>query len=96
MLVITTDSLPPGLKLIESLGMVTYTYAIEISNKGLRGLFERKKNDYQEAMDAFTRSAPDGTTILYGVQVSTTTAAFSNATFLYMTLAGTAGRAQYD
>lgn len=95
MLIITTETLPPNMKLAECFGIVEYTAPVQISNKGLiQSIVERKRNEHQDALDAFTNSAPEGTNVIYGVKISTAAAQFNNGTFLYMTFAGTAGRAE--
>ncbi|MBK3864522.1 hypothetical protein G3A40_32635 [Paraburkholderia aspalathi] len=93
--VLTTDTLPPNLKLVECLGFVSFTAPVEISSKGLiRGALERKRNEQQEAFDGFVKSAPPEANVLYGVKVSTAAAQFQNGSFLYVTFIGTAGRAE--
>jgi hypothetical protein len=93
--VLTTDTLPPSLKLVECFGFVSFTATVEISQKGLiRGALERGRNEQQEAFDAFVQSAPREANVLYGVRVSTAAAQFQNGSFLYMTFIGTAGRAE--
>ncbi|HGM9722224.1 TPA: hypothetical protein ACKRDF_001201 [Proteus mirabilis] len=71
-------------------GFVQYTHKVEISNKGLiRSFTERKKNESQEALDAFIDSTGINGNMIYGTKISTTTAQFKEATYLYMTYCGT-------
>lgn len=93
MLVLTTDTLPPDLELIETFGLITTTYPIQVSQKGLmQRLVERDRNEQQEAFDAFVKSAPREANVVYGVKLSTAAAVFKDGSFLFMTYYGTAGR----
>lgn len=90
MLLLTTPSLPEGFVVKEAFTMVLVTMAIEVSNKGIiRGLLERNRNEYQEALDFLVRQAPQEANAIIGIQVSTSTQQFSNGTFLYLTAVGT-------
>ena len=63
---------------------------IRVSAKGLiRGILERNRNEYQEAIDALTSRAPREANAIIGLQVSTSTQQFSDGTFLYLCLCGT-------
>nr|WP_298167028.1 hypothetical protein [uncultured Pseudomonas sp.] len=89
-LLLTTENLPEGIVVKEIFGMIQITGTVEVSNKGvIRGLLERKKNEYQEVVDAFIRSAPSEANAIIGVQISTSAQNFSNGTFLYVTYIGT-------
>ncbi len=56
--VLTTDTLPPGFELVEVFGLIETTYT-QMLQKGLvQGLIERNRNERQEAIDHFRRSAP--------------------------------------
>lgn len=47
MLVLSTDTLPSNMKVIEIHGFIEKTYPIEISDKGfVRGFMERKRNEH--------------------------------------------------
>ena len=93
MLVLTTDTLPPDLELVETFGLITTTYPIQVSQKGLmQRMLERDRNEQQEAYDAFVKAAPPGANILYGVKLSTAAAVFKDGTLLFVTYYGTAGR----
>lgn len=70
--------------------MVLANKKIEISDKGLmRGIMDRNKNEYNEAIEYFKRLAPREANAIIGVQISTSAQNFSNGTFLYLTIAGT-------
>lgn len=91
MLIVTTDTLPPGIELRECYGMILVNYPVEISNKGLvRGLLERNRNEYDEALMMLQKAAPSGANVLYGVNVSTSVGQFNNGAFLYLTMTATA------
>lgn len=90
MLILTTPTLPEGLNMEQAFSMILVNKTIEVSHKGaIRGLLERKRNEYDEAMEFFQSQAPTEANAIIGVQVSTSTQAFSNGTFLYMTIVGT-------
>lgn len=90
MLVLSTDTLPSNMKVVEIHGFIEKTYPIEISDKGLiRGFMERKRNEHQEAYDAFVNSAGRQGNVIYGVKVSTSVGQFKNGSFLYITYYGT-------
>nr|SHO06821.1 Putative uncharacterized protein [Moritella viscosa] len=55
----------------------------------MRGLFEKNKNEYQEAMDLLARSAPSDANAIIGIKATSSTQQFSNGTFLYLTYIGT-------
>lgn len=86
----TTENLPEGLVVKEVFGMIQITGTVEVSNKSLiRGIFERKRNEYQEVIDAFVETAPKEANAILGVQISTSAQNFNNGTFLYVTYIGT-------
>ena len=90
MLLLTTQTLPEGMIVKEAFSMILANKAIEISNKGLiRGLLERNRNEYNEALDFFIGLAPQEANAIIGMQVSSSTQHFSNGTFLYLTMVGT-------
>ena len=87
---LNTPTLPDGLIVKEAYHMVFIVYPVEISNKGLvRNVLDRKRNEYQEAFDLLAAQAPKEANAIIGIQVSTAAQAFSNGTFLYVTLTGT-------
>jgi len=89
-LLLTTDKLPAGMAISEVFNMVQFTGTVEISERGVVvGLFERKRTEYQDIIDAFSASAPNEANAIMGVQVSTSTQAFSDTTYLYITYVGT-------
>lgn len=89
-LLLTTDKLPAGMAVAEVFNMVQFTGTVEISERGVVvGLFERKRTEYQDIIDAFSASAPHEANAIMGVQVSTSTQAFSDTTYLYITYVGT-------
>lgn len=74
----------------EIFGMVQFTGAVEISDKGLiRGFFERNKNEYQEVINFFIDSAPSEANAILGVQISTSSQAFGKSAFMHVTYVGT-------
>ena len=82
----TTDNLPEGIVVKEVFGMIQVTGSVEVSKKSMiRGLLDRKKNEYQDVIDAFVDSAPTETNAILGVQISTSSQSFSNGIFLYVT-----------
>ncbi len=86
----TTDNLPEGIVVKEVFGMIQVTGSVEVSKKSMiRGLLDRKKNEYQDVIDAFVDSAPTETNAILGVQISTSSQSFSNGIFLYVTYIGT-------
>lgn len=90
MLLLTTPTLPEGLVLKEAFSLVLANYAIEVSTKGLlRGLFEKKRNEYEDAFALLASQAPKEANAIIGIQISTSTQQFANGTFLYLTLVGT-------
>lgn len=96
MLVLSTDILPSNMKIMEIHGFIEKTYPIEISDKGLvRGFMERKRNEHQEAYDAFVSSAGGQGNVIYGVKVSTSVGQFKNGSFLYITYYGTLATVEY-
>jgi regulator of nucleoside diphosphate kinase len=90
MLLATTDRLPEGYVIKEVFSMLLMNKTIEISNKGLvRGLLERDRNEYNEALELLESKAPEGANAIIGIQISTMTQQFADGTFMYMTIAGT-------
>jgi regulator of nucleoside diphosphate kinase len=89
-LILTTDSLPEGMAIAEVYTMIQFTGTVEISDRGVVvGLFERKRTDYQDIIDNFSASSPADANAIIGVQVSTSTQAFKEVTYLYITYVGT-------
>jgi regulator of nucleoside diphosphate kinase len=89
-LLLTTDKLPEGMVVAEVFNMVQFTGTVELSERGIVvGLFERKRTEYQDIVDAFSASAPNEANAIIGVQMSTSTQAFSDTTYLYITYVGT-------
>ena len=90
MLLLTIPSLPEGLVVKEAFPMVLVNQAIRVSDKGIiRGLLERNRNEYAEALEFLTSQAPQEANAIIGIQISTSTQQFSNGTFLYLTAIGT-------
>ena len=90
MLLLTTPTLPEGLVVKQAFTMVLINKQIEVSSKGvIRGLIEKKRNEYQEAVDFLAAQAPTGANAIIGIQISTSTQQFTNGTFLYLTAVGT-------
>lgn len=70
--------------------MILANSAIEISRKGLiRGVLERGRNEYDEALQHFIALAPKEANAIIGVQVSTSTQQFGSTAYMYMTIVGT-------
>lgn len=87
-----TTSLPPEYRLIENIGVYTTYSRIQLSQKGLiQSIVERNRNELDEAYSLFYSAAPRGTTIIFGIQVSTAIASAQNGTFMIITITGTAG-----
>jgi len=90
MLLLTTEILPTNCGIVEMYSMVQVTKTIEVSNKSfMRSVFEKNKNEYQEAMDLLAQSAPSDANAIIGIKVASSTQKFSNGTFLYLTYIGT-------
>ncbi|MEN4545185.1 hypothetical protein ABEG75_19395 [Pantoea agglomerans] len=90
MLVLSSSVIPDIYKTVKVHGFVEYTHRIEISNKGLiRNISERNRNEHQEAYEGFINSASAEGNVIYGVGISTSTAQFKEATYMYMTYYGT-------
>lgn len=82
---------PPGQRIQSSFGIVESTYQIKISAKGMiESLLSKKLNEHDEALTAFMKAAPSGANAILGVQVSSATQDFADATYLYLTYLGTA------
>lgn len=93
MMVLTTETLPPGCQLVETYGVLLYTARVEVSEKGvLRNMFERKRNEWEEALQGLQATANREANVIYGLQVSTSVGQFNNGSFLFVTFTGTAGR----
>ncbi|WP_084455205.1 hypothetical protein [Comamonas composti] len=90
MLLLSTETLPENCVIKEMYSLVQVTRAIEVSDKGLiRGILERKRNEYQEALEQLTLCAPSDANAIIGVKVTSSTQNFSNGTYLYLTYIGT-------
>ncbi|MGK9086604.1 hypothetical protein KXR64_22795 [Brucella intermedia] len=94
MLILTTESLPPHIKLRQPHGLIESTTAIQIAKKPLlRNVFRRKPKapDQMSAlMQLEEKAAALGKgNVIYGLRLSTATATFSNGIFLYITYCGT-------
>jgi regulator of nucleoside diphosphate kinase len=89
-LLLSTDKLPEGMAVSEVFSMIQFTGTVEISERGVVvGLFERKRAEYQDIVDAFSASAPNEANAILGVQMSSSTQAFGDVTYLYLTYIGT-------
>ena len=90
MLLLTTHILPAGYVIKQAFSLILMNKTIEISNKGMvRGLLERDRNEYNEALELLASRAPEGANAIIGIQIATTTQQFSDGTYLYLTIAGT-------
>ena len=90
MTVVTMDNLPNNYKIETIFPMIQSTSQIQISKKGIfQAIFERNKNEYQEAHDQFVKYAPSEANAIIGVKVSTATQQFKDKTLLYITYIGT-------
>ncbi|MBT1451808.1 hypothetical protein KJ365_13025 [Glaciecola sp. XM2] len=89
-LILTTQQPPESMAVVEVFDMVQFTGTVEISERAVVvGLYERKRTEYQDIVDAFSASAPAEANAILGVQVSTSTQAFKDVTYLYITYIGT-------
>jgi uncharacterized protein YbjQ (UPF0145 family) len=90
MLLLTTPTLPEGCVVTQAFTMILANKMIEISSKGLiRGVLEKNRNEYNEAIAFFMGLAPKEANAIIGVQISSSTQQFSNGVFLYLTMVGT-------
>ncbi len=90
MLLLTIETLPADCRLLSLYPMIQITHQIEISAKDwVRSLTERPSDGYQEACDLLVASAPKEANAIIGIRVATSTQAFGNGTFLYLTYIGT-------
>lgn len=89
-LILTSDKLPQDMAIAEIYSMIQFTGTVEISERGvIVGLFERKRTEYQDIIDHFSACAPPDANAIMGVQVSTSTQAFGDVSYLYITYIGT-------
>jgi regulator of nucleoside diphosphate kinase len=90
MLLFTTNLLPQGYVIKEMYSMLLLNKTIQISEKGLvRGLLERDRNEFNEALELLERQAPEGANAIIGIQIATATQQFADGSYLYLTIAGT-------
>lgn len=90
MLLLSTETLPTNCEIKEMYSMVQITRSIEVSSKSLlRGLLEKDRNEYQEAIDQLAECAPSDANAIIGIKVTSSTQQFSNGTFMYLTYIGT-------
>lgn len=90
MLLLSTEVLPSNCEIKEMYSMVQITRAIEVSKKGLlRNIFEKNANEYQEAINQLSESAPSDANAIIGIKATSSMQQFSNGTFLYLTYIGT-------
>lgn len=94
MLIMTTEILPPYIKLQEIHGLIETTTATQIAKKPLlRNIFTRKRKtpDQTPAMFQLEKKAHllGKGNVIFGVRISTATATYSNGIFLHTTLCGT-------
>jgi|GEM_PF-1172904 len=90
MLLLTTHLLPKGYVIKEMYSMLLMNKTIQISEKGMvRGLLERDRNEYNEALEFLEKQAPEGANAIIGIQISTATQQFADGNYLYLTIAGT-------
>lgn len=90
MLLLTVPNLPDGCVVNQAFSMILANKIIEISGKGIiRGMLEKNRNEYTEALEYFIGLAPKEANAIIGVQISSSTQQFSNGVFLYLTIVGT-------
>ena len=96
-ILLTSDNLPEGMSVKQVFGLTQVTGTVEVSKKGMiRGLLEKDKNEFQEVIDSFIKSAPAEANAIIGVQISTSSQQFTNGTFLYVTYIGTPAVIEFD
>jgi regulator of nucleoside diphosphate kinase len=89
-LILSTDTLPLGMAVAETYSMIQFTGTVELSERGaVVGMFERKRTEYQDIIDQFAANAPADANAIIGVQVSTASHNFKDASYLYLTYVGT-------
>lgn len=90
MLLLTTETLPPGCIVTKVFSMIQITHAIEVSQKGWwRSITEASRDQYQEAYDRLAAAAPREANAILGIRATTACQAFGNGMFLYLTYIGT-------
>ncbi len=87
----TAEALPEPFRVTQIFSMVMVNRTIQISAKPLLDrLFSGKKpNELDEALRALSECAPEEANAIIAIKTATCTAAFSNGTFLYLTITGT-------
>ncbi|WP_410499698.1 hypothetical protein [Chitinibacter sp. S2-10] len=93
MLMVTTDNLPEGC-VIQTMYPLVWAYqSVQISEKSILqsvvGAFGKKEPGVQGAFDALASLVPPEANAIVGVKVTTSSQAFGNGTFLYVTVTGT-------
>ncbi|AHE73090.1 hypothetical protein M942_14035 [Enterobacter ludwigii] len=58
-------------------------------------VFEKKRNEHDEAYVVFVKSAGNRGNLIYGVRISTAIGSFNNGSFLYITYYGTLAIVEY-
>lgn len=94
-LILTADTLPPDLELVEVYGIVEATQKVQVSEKDYLQVFEDKadpRRDRESAEDLLFRASRRGTNVIYGVRISTATAKLKDRDYLFITYCGTAAR----
>jgi len=81
--------IPENMEIKTVYPMIQFTGQIEISEKGpLKKIMEKNRNEYEEIINSFITAAPFEANAIIGVQVSTTSQAFGDGVFLFMTYIG--------
>jgi hypothetical protein len=97
MLMLTTETLPQGYKILDLFGLIQATHSVQVSEKGLiDSITKRNPNEYEEALANFGGAAPPGANLLYVIKVTSavTPPDRSGRYFLILTYIGTAARVQ--
>lgn len=96
MLMLTTDTPPAFLEVVEVMGMTEITFPIPLSKGIVEVFFQARKNEHDEALTALKNSAlsyrgSKGTApnLVYGIKATTSTMQGANGPVLLMTYIGT-------
>lgn len=95
-LILTADTLPPDLELVEVYGIVEATHRVQLSEKDylqkIEDWTEPRSRDRESAEDLLFRASRRGTNVIYGVRISTATAKLKDRDYLFITYCGTAAK----
>ena len=86
----TTEILPQHFVIKEMFNMIEIYDSILISKKSVfKRVFSRKKNQGLEVYNEFVSAVPEEANAILGVRTATSTAIFSDGTYLVLTHSGT-------